>query len=245
MESLGHPGSLIRVVAWNINMAAERKASRLVELAPDVAILAEVANVPELCGGALFRVGWAGRNSRKGLGVFARPGLGATVDPSWDPVREWFLPIHVELAGGIDILAVWAMNHRGQEPGPRLGRTHRALDHYGPLLAHNRTLVIGDFNNNARWDTPRNPAFGRTVGILADAAYVSLYHAWTGEAQGSETAGSLYWYRHDDRPYLVDHAFLPAAWLPRVRRFELGDPVRWLHDSDHVPLIVELDIPVD
>jgi hypothetical protein len=245
MSSPGLPSSRLRVVAWNINMAAEHKATGLVDLAPDIAVLAEVADVPELGGGALVRIGWAGRNPRKGLGVFARPGLVATVDPSWDPVREWFLPIHVELAGGIDILAVWAMNHRGQESGPRLGRTHRALDHYGPLLARNRTLVIGDFNDNAQWDTPRYPAFARTVGILADAGYVSLYHARTGEAQGGETGASLYWYRHRDRPYLVDHAFVPASWLPQVRSFELGDPDRWLSYSDHVPLIVELAMPLD
>lgn len=235
----------LRIVAWNINMAAERKARRVVELAPDIAVLAEVADVPELGGGALVRVGWAGRNPRKGLGIFVRPGLAASVDLLWDPVREWFLPVHVEIAGGIDILAVWAMNHRGKEPGPPAGRTHRALDHYGPLLAKGRTLVIGDFNDNARWDTPGHPAFATTVGTLADAGYVSLYHERTGEAHGGETGASLYWYRHRDRPYLVDHAFVPAAWLSNVRRFELGDPDLWLRDSDHVPLIVELATPLE
>jgi hypothetical protein len=164
MAPPGYPSSPRRVVAWNINMAAQRKASDLLDLAPDIAVLAETADIPELGGGALVRIGWAGRNPRKGLGVFARPGLVAAVDTSWDPVRERFLPIHIELAGGIDVLAVWAMNHRGQEPGPRRGRTHRALDHYGPFLARHRALVIGDFNDNARWDTPRYPAFARTVG---------------------------------------------------------------------------------
>lgn len=235
----------LRIVAWNINMAAERKASGLVDLAPDIVVLAEVANIPELGGGALLRVGWAGRNLRKGLGVFVRPGLIASVDPLWDPVREWFLPVHVEIAGGLDILAVWAMNHRGKEPGPLAGRTHRALDDYGPLLAKGRTLVIGDFNDNARWDTPGSPAFATTVGALASAGYVSIYHARTGEPHGAETGASLYWYRHRDRPYLVDHAFVPSAWLPLVRRFELGDPDLWLHDSDHVPLIVELELPLE
>jgi len=245
MAFADRPGALIRVIAWNINMAADRKASGLLDLAPDIAVLEEVADVPELGGGALVRIGWAGRNPRKGLGVFARPGLAARVDPSWDPVREWFLPVHVEVGGGMDILAVWAMNHRGREPGPRLGRTHRALVHYCPLLARSRTIVIGDFNDNARWDTASNPAFARTVGILADAGYASLYHARTGEAHGIETGASLYWYRHRDRPYLVDHAFIPVTWLPQVRRFEFGDPIRWLHDSDHVPLILELDVPSD
>ena len=40
----------------------------------------------------------------------------------------------------------------------------------------------------------------------------------------------------------MDHAFVPIAWLPLIRRFELGDPDRWLPYSDHVPLIVELEM---
>lgn len=86
MTSADYPS--LRVVAWNINMAAQRKASALADLSPDIAVLAETADVPELGRGALVRVGWAGRNPQKGLGVFARPGLVATVDSSWDPVRE-------------------------------------------------------------------------------------------------------------------------------------------------------------
>ena len=135
------------------------------------------------------------------------------------------------------------MHHRGQEPGPRVGRTHRALDHYGPLLARKRTLVIGDFNDTARWDRPRYPAFARTVAILSEAGYASVYHAWTREAPGSETGASFYSYRHRDRLYLVDQAFVPDARLPSVKRFELGDADRWLRSSDHMPLVLELAIP--
>ncbi|MDQ6878378.1 MAG: hypothetical protein M3082_11960 [Candidatus Dormibacteraeota bacterium] len=44
-------------------------------------------------------------------------------------------------------------------------------------------------------------------------------------------------------PYLVDHAFVPEVWLSFVRSFELGDPDQWLQSSDHVPLVMELDVP--
>ena len=233
----------LRVVAWNSNMAAARKSTDLVALAPDVAVLAECGDVPDLGDGALVRVAWTGRNPHKGLAVFVRPDIAAWVDPSWDPAREWFLPIHLELAGGIDVLAVWAMNHRGREPGPRLGRTHRALRHYSDLLGRGRALVIGDFNDNVRWDTSRYPSFATTVRLLAEAGYASLYHSRTSEPHGREIGASLYWYRDRGRPYLVDHAFVPVGWLQRVTRFELGDPERWLCFSDHVPLTLELAVP--
>lgn len=234
--------SPIRVVAWNLNQSAETKAPHLLELEPDVAVLPECADLHEIGDGALSRVGWTGRNPRKGLGVFVRPRLRAVVDGSWEPWREWWLPVRIESVAGatLDLLAVWAFNHRGQEPGPRQGRSHRAIEHYRPFLERQRAVVIGDFNDNVRWDTPSYPSFRRTVELLDEAGYVSVYHERSGEKQGAESGASLFWYRHQDRPYLVDYAFVPRAWLPAVRRFELGDPARWLAWGDRVPLILEL-----
>ena len=171
----------------------------------------------ELGGGALVRVGWTGRSRTKGLGLFVDPRLDATVDPAWDAEREWFLPIHL---GGdpldLDVIGVWAMNHRGKESGPKLGRTLRALEAYSAILERGRSIVVGDFNDNGRWDTPRQTSFKDTVELLRSIGYVSLYHARTGESHGDESAASLYWYRHRDRPYLVDHA-IRAGGLAAVR----------------------------
>ena len=114
---------------------------------------------------------------------------------------------------------------------------------YSAILERGRSIIAGDFNDNGRWDTPRQTSFKDTVEFLRSLGYVSLYHARTGESHGDESAASLYWYRHLDRPYLVDHAFVPQVWLSFVRSFELGDPDRWLEWSDHVPLVIELDVP--
>lgn len=134
----------LRLVAWNANQGLARKAGRLLALRPDIAVVAECGEAIELDG--LVRVGWTGRNPDRGLGVLARPGLGGSVDPSWDPAREWFLPVRFKTLG-LDLLAVWAMNHRGGE-GPKKGRTHRALEHYAPFLHRGRAVVAGDFNDN-------------------------------------------------------------------------------------------------
>lgn len=78
--------------------------------------------------------------------------------------------------------------------------------------------------------------------MLEDAGYANVYYARTGEPPGPESTGSLYFYRHVDRPYLIDHAFIPEPWLPAVREFGLGAPADWLDLSDHVPLVLELDL---
>ena len=142
----------------------------------------------------------------------------------------------------VDVLAVWAFNHRGEEPGPRRGRTHRALGHYAEFLERQRAVVIGDFNDNVRWDTPANPSFERTVELLDRAGYASVYHERSGEVLGAETGATLLWYRHLEKRYMVDYAFVPRPWLAGVQRFELGDPEQWLAWSDHVPLVLDLAV---
>ena len=109
--------STLRILGWNANGGlAGKKAARLAALNPDLAVVSECAQDAEVPG--LVRVGWTGTYRTKGLWVFARPELGATVDSSWDSSREWFLPVHL-VKVGVDVLAVWAMNDRGGEGQPR------------------------------------------------------------------------------------------------------------------------------
>ncbi len=144
---------MTRIVSWNCSQALGRKVHKLLELQSDVAIMCEAGTETELGEGRLRRIGWAGRNRNKGLGVFARDGIGAEVDESWDETREWYLPVRVDVEGGLDILAVWVMYQNSQEPHSKWVRTLSALEHYRPFLSAGRCIVIGDFNNNARWDT--------------------------------------------------------------------------------------------
>jgi len=188
----------------------------------------------------MARVGWTGEHTFSGLGVFARPEMDAAlVDDLWDPTREWFLPIRVTSLG-LDLLASWAMHHRGHEDRPKQGRIHATMEHYRGFLSTGRALVIGDLNDNVIWDQKRFPSYERLTALLAEMGLVNLYYERTGEAPGAEAQGSLYFYRHRDKPYLIDHAFLSAEWLDRVRSFEVGAAPDWLDVSDHTPLVLDL-----
>ncbi len=235
----------VRIVAWNCLQGLKRKAEPLLQLRPDVAVIAECGNEPQLGVSSLGLVAWTGRNPRKGLGIFAKPSVAASVAAEWDPAREWFLPIHLDFARQIDIIGVWAMNHRGSESGLRRGRTQRALAHYQALLARGRAIIIGDFNANARWDTRAHPEFRTLVAWLEGLGYSSVYHSLRHEEHGAETGASLYWQHHREQPYLVDHAFVPTRWLSNVTAFELGNPDDWLLWSDHVPVVLELRLALD
>jgi hypothetical protein len=219
-------------------MALHRKAPRLLALRPDVAVVQECAAKAELEG--MVRVGWTGRLASKGLAVFARPDLGAVVAKDiWDPTREWFLPVRVP-ALGLDLLACWAMNHRGLEERPKKGRTGAAVEHYRDFLSSGRAILLGDLNDNVTWDTARWPVFADLTAHLAGMDLVNLYHARSGERLGAESRGSLFFYRDVQRPYLIDHVFMPRTWLGRVAAFEVAPAADWLDVSDHVPVILDM-----
>jgi hypothetical protein len=234
----------IRVVSWNCNQGLARKSPRLVELDPDIAVICEAGDLPILDEGRLRRIAWSGPNTNKGLAVYVRRGLRATVDPAWDETRQHFLPVHIDIGGGLDVLAVWAMNHRSEEPRPKRGRTLDALKTYRPFLSGGRSLVIGDFNDNARWDKRSSRRFTQAVDQLATTGHASAYHARSGETQGEETAASYFHHYSTQKPYLIDHAFVPERWLPRIHRFEIGAAEDWLKSSDHMPLVLEVDRPL-
>jgi hypothetical protein len=231
---------MIRVVGWNCNQGLASKAHKLLKLHLDVAVLCEAGRETQLGDGHLRRVGWTGRNETKGLAVFVRDGNDASTDDSWDPERAWYLPVHVDIAGGIDILAVWASYERSLEPRSRWVRTLSALEHYRPFLSGGRAVVLGDFNNSAHWDTPTRPVFSRITEELAASGYESVYHSRTGEVHGQESAASFYHRRDLSKRYLIDHAFIPSEWRARVSDFQIGGADEWLEYSDHMPLILDL-----
>lgn len=230
---------LIRVVAWNCNGKLHAKTDELLSRIPDIgiAVISECA-VDVDAVGHLTKVGWTGTLPRKGLGVFARSDLDGCVDPSNDPTRQFFLPVRFR-AIDLGILAVWAMNQRGEEPRPTYGRTHGAIDHYRPFL-DSADLLIGDWNDNERWDTAKKPAFATTTSILDKAGFANLYYERSGENAKKESVGTLYFYRHADKPYLIDHAFWRRDRLGDIEDFAIGDPSAWLAASDHVPLVLDV-----
>lgn len=230
----------MRIVGWNCQgglAGAKRKSEQLLELGPDIAVISECANdIREL--GHLRKVGWTGTIPTKGLAVFADPALGGCVDPDHDPTRQYFLPVNFR-AANFGLLAVWAMNHRGNEPRPPKGRIHGTIAHYRPFLerAH---LLIGDFNDNARWDTKTNPGFARTTRLLGDAGFVNLLYERTDEVPGAESVRTFTFPRFRHINYVIDHAFLRRDRLERCTRFEIQPAERWNGLSDHLPLVVDL-----
>ncbi len=245
----------MRLVAWNCSMALHRKFDALLTLEPDVAVISECAEPGRLLnklGGGVGRgdldedLVWVGRNPNKGLAVISFNGYKAKLMDEHDPALAYVAP--VEIVGGLSfmLLAVWAQNlsggnYRKDQPGP----LRLALDRYRRLLATGEMVVAGDLNNNVYWDRPGWPInHANAVEILAGHGLESVYHARSGEAQGAETAPTIYWRdRKQDGPtYHLDYIFLPTPWLGRIGAFEVGSFEEWCGSglSDHVPLVLDV-----
>jgi len=244
----------MRLVAWNCNMALDRKFAALRSLRPDVAVISECA-CPKILGERLkpkldlarrgVDIVWVGRNPHKGLAVLGFKGYRLDLLAGHDPGLEFIAPVRVEGPAPFNLLAVWAQNAsagntRKDQPGP----LNLALARYRDFLTDGPAAVAGDFNNKVFWDKPEwamNHA--GTVAVLDSYGLVSAYHAARGEAQGSERRPTHYWRdRKKGGPtYHIDYIFVPRDWTAGLREMRVGRFAKWCGSglSDHVPLAVD------
>jgi exodeoxyribonuclease-3 len=117
---------------------------------------------------------------------------------------------------------------------------HAAVTKYRSFIRAAPTVMAGDFNSNTIFDGNRDDNHSRLVARLADLGLFSAYHAHHREAQGAETRPTYFHYRRRERPYHLDHVFLPEAWRAELRDVEVGSPDEWLAYSDHCPMTVTL-----
>jgi exodeoxyribonuclease-3 len=243
----------MRIVAWNCNMALNRKFGALLDTKPDIAIVSECAHPRRWRAPArpewLAHVPvWIGRNPDKGLAVFAFNGYSARLSKPFYRTLQYIAPVHIAGPVECNMLAVWAQNAaraapRKNQPGP----LQTALVRYKRFLGDRSSVVAGDLNSNAIWDKPGwRINHSATVKMLGGLGLVSAYHAVRGEPQGRETAPTLYWRdRTKDGPkYHIDYVFLPGRWIDRVRDLRVGTFEDWCGSglSDHVPIIVDIDV---
>jgi exonuclease III len=71
---------------------------------------------------------------------------------------------------------------------------------------------------------------------------VSAYHAYFEEAPGRETRMTCFNKKRLESGYHLDYVCVPRRWANRIRSVEVGAHGQWLALSDHMPLVVDLDV---
>jgi len=229
----------MRILVWNINMAAHKKISLLRQLTPDIAIVPECA-APEVvvskCPGFTFTdAQWHERSRHKGLGVFSFGNFRLTRSPDFDPRFAVFMPIEVTGGKRFNLLAAWVCNFRAGSGVTMLD----ALRFYRRFLEAADSVVAGDFNNSVFWDRPGKPTnFLAIAEALTDLGLSSAYHAVTGESFAKERHPTLWFLKRPHQGYHIDYCFLPRSWLSSPVSVWVGQAGQWLAHSDHAPLVV-------
>jgi endonuclease/exonuclease/phosphatase family metal-dependent hydrolase len=148
-----------------------------------------------------------------------------------------FLPCLVSGRSSLHVLVVWAK--QGDRRPPYAGSLVRGLTAYASFIRSAPTIVLGDFNSN--------PCFGDSHSewfrLLDDLGLVSAYHLHTAEAPGRERRSTYFHRATGGEPYHIDYCFIPKDWSSRLIRVAVGRKNTWSTLSDHVPLIVDLNLP--
>lgn len=235
----------MRLIVWNCNMALHDKLHRLRELQPDIAIIPECASPDILRSKAGLatpdEMQWIkGKSDHKGVGVFGFNGYKLEPFQDYEPAINFALPLLVSGPSRFHLLAVWAFNKsnkiRASDPGPLI----RALDHYRGFLTSAPSIVAGDFNNHFVFDRPGRASNHANALVAFDRlGMFSAYHHANAVAAGSESHPTLFWMRHQDKPYHIDYCFLSDSWRGTIHRADIGAFEDWASDSDHMPLVVD------
>jgi exonuclease III len=182
---------------------------------------------------------WFGERTTRGIGVFSYTGLQFSLYEGYDPTIRYCVPLKVSGFADLHLLAVWAMGHSDRKLR-YAGQLAQAITRYRHFLSEKETIIAGDFNSNKQWD--RKPGVGNhswVVAMLEELGLASVYHHYTGEAQGEESQKTLYMYRRQDKVYHIDYCFVPRSWMNRLQSFSVGQYGQWRMLSDHMPLLVE------
>jgi exonuclease III len=229
----------VRIVSWNCNGALRRKLDKLTALNADVYVIQECED-PERSSDSAYRQWasgslWIGGNKNKGLGVFSKGVRLSALDWPRDNL-ELFLPFTVD--EHLTMLAVWT--RQANSPNFRyIGQLWKYLQAHGAKIPSHGSLVIGDFNSNARWDEwDRWWNHSDVVRDLSEIGLESVYHLRNQEAHGGEVQPTFFMHRKIEKPYHIDYAFATGDLIASAR-ISVGHPEDWLDLSDHMPIVVD------
>jgi exodeoxyribonuclease-3 len=143
-----------------------------------------------------------------------------------------------------NLFLVWAHNPEDKD-GKYVTQVWKAINFYSRILSRKPTILIGDFNSNTIWDHEKN-RLGSHSGVvkkLQRKDIHSAYHSHHVQVQGLEAHPTFYLYRHKNKPYHLDYCFVSAPFSHAIHSVEIGDHKTWTKFSDHMPLMVEFDLP--
>lgn len=226
-------GDKMKIVSWNCCGKFREKYPLIEKLDADIYVIQECEN-PKLAKNKKYtdfarNFIWVGDNKNKGIGIFAKKQI-KIKNNNWEPYcLRHFLSVNVN--NKFNLLAVWACIRYIEE--------YYIYQSIHKNKYDKNMCIIGDFNSNAMWDEKHHKRdHSRVVKELEEIGLYSAYHFIFNIEQGKEPDKSFYLYRHLDKGYHIDYAFVDKN---KIKSFEILSSEEWLQHSDHKPIILEID----
>lgn len=219
----------MQIISWNCNGRFRGKYAAIIKEFADVYVIQKCEN-PALFAKEFSNIfsdyRWTGENNNKGLAVFARGNI-KMQDNHWPSYAlRNFLSLKIE--DKYDLVGIWACRPYIEE--------YYVYQSININRYSENTILIGDFNSNAKWDKKHGRrSHTNVVNELKKTDIVSAYHHFNHEKEGEEKQATFYLYRHTERPYHIDYCFASAKKLKSYEILKEG----WLKLSDHLPIKVE------
>jgi endonuclease/exonuclease/phosphatase family metal-dependent hydrolase len=228
----------MRIVTWNCCGKFCQKARHIAAMKPDILAVQEVealGDAPKFSGDIqpTYSHRAALRPIPKSIGIFSY------TDTSLDalcvmPGVRCYRARHYE--HHFQIMAVWtSVSASGKQDYRQL---HDVLDHHDGWIRQWPTIVLGDFNQSARY---KGDGWTTLQKLMDGLGLVSAFHSHFGEDFGQETRATHYHQLRQDKPFHLDYCFLPRDWARYIAHVSVGTYDEWNGISDHVPLIVDID----
>jgi endonuclease/exonuclease/phosphatase family metal-dependent hydrolase len=249
----------MKVVTSNCNGALRRKLAVADSMEADVLVVQECED-PALSSLAYRDWAgsylWMGETKNRGIGIFPRNrhrverldwsgsfsvrGLfskSETLSWSTEDLRL-FLPFTIN--GDFTVLAVWTMG-RSEEAFGYIGQFWKYLQIHRDDLREPKTIILGDFNSNVRWDkSDRWCNHSDVVAELDEMGFNSQYHRVFEEEQGNESRPTFFLQRACENAYHIDYVFTSSD-ITEVCDLQVGQHDDWISISDHVPLTLNIN----
>lgn len=232
----------MRIITWNANGAYRKKFERLEALQPDIVIVQEAE--PDFFEKRGLPYVWTGKDpKKKGIGVYAM-NQHSTLERADIVESKHMMPIiYREHGMELHILAVWSQKDGGSD---YIEGMNKDMPKYQGFLYHPNSFVIGDWNSSVALDEKYG---GEEVGhnvlvrLLESWNLGSAYHYSQGmDAHGKEKHPTFFHRKEMDNPFHIDYFFAPKKLLPQIKEVSVGHPDEWIKLSDHMPLIVDIQL---
>lgn len=223
-------------------MAFRKKWTKIITFQPDILVLQECEHPSKYKTGELIpnvnEFLWFGENKHKGVGILSFNNYHIKKNRNYNPTFRYIIPIKVTGEQKLDLYAIWAMPDK-KKANSYVGQIWNALQYY-KISTRKPTILIGDFNSNAQWDTSRKIGnHSQLVASLRRKNVESIYHLKTGEQPSQETNPTIYLLKKLSKPFHLDYCFASQNLINSATSIKIGNPEEWLEWSDHMPLIIE------